>query len=389
MNVNVNQQEKIELFLLEIKESELYSSKEYLIHSIRKNFLNYLSVLRLNEFKPPLFLTEIFEFINKLFDESGIYPTNMLEYMLENDISNWIYYYVSTFFRSTSSTITDNEIKCNNDLFILILTGFVFEYFREKSIDIRTIIPNEKLPTNTNQYGLSKVNGVVFKRDYFIYDHKAYLYNLLTNTSVINFFDKMPGFAKIIIEQVTDGDILLRLDERLALPENQAISYSTYNFEKFRGPQFHFNNSTFDKKKTIIVHIDNNTCDKLLMVIKQDYNTISNEEFWHIELETLPFISESSIYNHFITVFLHGMYYPNRDCFTHIDYTRNQYDISDYLQKYSDSVSGKPIDFYTRRELHYKIWCIENGTYSREVWYNLMVSSLSEVYQNLLNEILS
>lgn len=40
-------------------------------------------------------------------------------------------------------------------------------------------------------------------------------------------------------------------------------------------------------------------------------------------------------------------------------------------------------------ELHYKIWCIENGRYTREVWYNLMTASLNEKYRTLLDEILA
>lgn len=76
----------------------------------------------------------------------------------------------------------------------------------------------------------------------------------MTNKSKIGFFDGMPGFAKIITENVDSGDILLRLDERLAVPADQIISYSTLNFEKFRGPQFHFTDTDFTKAKTIIVH---------------------------------------------------------------------------------------------------------------------------------------
>jgi len=47
---------------------------------------------------------------------------------------------------------------------------------------------------------------------------------------VIEFADSLPGFARIITEQIDTGDVLLRLDERLALPVNQAISYSTLKF---------------------------------------------------------------------------------------------------------------------------------------------------------------
>lgn len=34
-------------------------------------------------------------------------------------------------------------------------------------------------------------------------------------------------------------------------------------------------------------------------------------------------------------------------------------------------------------------WCIENGRYTREVWYNLMTASLNEKYRTLLDEILA
>lgn len=62
---------------------------------------------------------------------------------------------------------------------------------------------------------------------------------------------------------------------------------------------------------------------------------------------------------------------------------------SDYEQKYADANPEIPIDFYAEKKLHYKIWCIENGTYSREIWYKLMVASLHKKYQTLLDEILA
>lgn len=84
-----------------------------------------------------------------------------------------------------------------------------------------------------------------------------------------------------------------------------------------------------------------------------------------------------------------GMYYPDEDIFTHIDYTKNQYDIDTYLNKYSGCNEDMPIDTYTSsNELHYKIWCIEGGKYSRETWYRLMVVSLNQEYVELLDEIL-
>ena len=127
---------------------------------------------------------------------------------------------------------------------------------------------------------------------------------------------------------------------------------------------------------------------KLLMVVKKVVDQNTNEEFLHIEIEALPYKESSS--GHVITTFLHGMYYPRRGGFTHIDYTKNQYSGTDYVQKYADSVDGMSIDQYTAtRDLHYKIWCIENGEFSRDTWYKLMIVSLGKKYQKLLNEILS
>ena len=63
--------------------------------------------------------------------------------------------------------------------------------------------------------------------------------------------------------------------------------------------------------------------------------------------------------------------------------------MSDYLQKYSESSEDIPIDLYTENGLHYKIWCIENGQYSRKLWYDLMMESLPLKYRVLLDEILT
>ena len=201
-------------------------------------------------------------------------------------------------------------------------------------------------------------------------------------------FDTMVGFARIIHDDTSDCDILYRLDERLAMPAAEYYDYTGVAFEKFYGPQFKFNGSSLTGTKTVIVHIDSDTMAKLLMVIKKGEDQNTNEEFWHIEIEALPYKENGS--GHVITTFLHGMYYPRREVFTHIDYTKNQYSGTDYIQKYADSVDGMPIDQYTAtRDLHYKIWCIENGEFSRDTWYKLMIVSLGTKYQKLLNEILS
>ena len=198
----------------------------------------------------------------------------------------------------------------------------------------------------------------------------------------------MVGFARIICDDTTSCDVLYRIDERLSMPADEYYDYTGVGYAKYRGPQFDFQKCNLDGEKTIIVHYNEKTLDKLLMVIKQKIDQNTNESFWHIEIETLPYRATDRGY--VITTFLHGMYYPDKHVFTHIDYTKNQYNGDVYLRKYADSQNGMTIDQYTEsRNLHYKIWCIENGEFSKETWYKLMMVSLEEKYQNLLNEMLS
>ena len=86
----------------------------------------------------------------------------------------------------------------------------------------------------------------------------------------------------------------------------------------------------------------------------------------------------------------HNMYYPEKNIFTHIDFTKNQYGNDIYQSKYQDSQDGLPIDTYTEsRSQHYKIWCIENGAFSIKMWYMLMLVSLDKSYQVLFEEIMN
>lgn len=389
MTTTINDQaDEIEQFLIDVTETEEYKSLEYLAFSIHKPMLDYFTSFRKkdNRFTIPSFLVSFVNRVGTLFCEKDISGDNILNYMEQNDYHGWVQYYDVAFIRKPGVTET---IQVDSEFFFLIISGFILDTFRKNYIDINEIIAGEQFIYETNQYKLTAVPGVVFKTDSFIFDGKAYLYNILTNKSKIEFFDTMPGFAKIITEDVDTGDILLRLDERLAVPAEQVISYSTLNFEKFRGPQFHFADTPLAKTKTIIVHIDPETCDKLLMVIKKDYDVVQKKEFLHIEIETLPHCHVGMTNSPCITTFLHGMYYPEDDIFTHIDYTKNQYIHADYEKKYADADPDVPVDFYAEKKLHYKIWCIENGKYSRETWYKLMVASLHKPYRTLLDEMLA
>lgn len=380
----------IDEFLLDITETAEYKRIEYLIFSIRMNYLHYMAISRIVKFEIPKYLENLIGIVIDKFNESGISTVDMLQYMLDNDINNWIHYYAYTFIIPVAKGEENEAVNDLSELYAFVLTGYILDTFREKRIDIKNLVEGQVLAHKTNQYDLTVVDGVEFKRDYFVFEGKAYLYSILTNTNTMRFGDTMPAFARIITEQVKDGNILLRLDERLALPINQAISYSTLNFEKYRGPQFHFKDSILKNPKTITIHIDENTADKLLLVVKKKVDNNSKKDFWHIELETLPYRDTASKGKYCITTFLHGMYYPEDDCFTHIDCTKNQYEISEYIKKYSECEPDIPVDLHTKsNELHYKIWCIENGRYTREVWYNLMTASLNEKYRTLLDEILA
>lgn len=380
----------IDEFLLDITETAEYKRIEYLIFSIRMNYLHYMDISRIVKFEIPKYLENLIGIVIDKFNESGISTVDMLQYMLDNDINNWIHYYAYTFIIPVEKGEENEAVNDLSELYAFVLTGYILDIFREKRIDIKNLVEGQVLAHKTNQYDLTVVDGVEFKRDYFVFEGKAYLYSILTNTNTMRFGDTMPAFARIITEQVKDGNILLRLDERLALPINQAISYSTLNFEKYRGPQFHFKDSILKNPKTITIHIDENTADKLLLVVKKKVDNNSKKDFWHIELETLPYRDTASKGKYCITTFLHGMYYPEDDCFTHIDCTKNQYEMSEYIKKYSECEPDIPVDLHTKsNELHYKIWCIENGRYTREVWYNLMTASLNEKYRTLLDEILA
>lgn len=389
MATTINDQtEEIEQFLIETTETEEYKSVAYLVFSIRKSMLHYFTSLRNkdNKFTTPSFLVPLVNRVGKLFCAKGISEDNILNYMEKNDSHGWVMYYDFVFIRKPGMT---EAIQIDAEFLFLIITGFILDTFGKKYIDINEMVEGEQFAYETNQYGLTSVPGVVFKEDSFIFDGKAYVYNILTNKSKIEFFDSMPSFAKIITEDVNAGDILLRLDERLAVPAEQIISYSTVNFEKFRGPQFHFTDTDLAKAKTIIVHINPETCDKLLMVIKKDYDAVQKKSFLHVEIETLPYCYTGMINSPCITTFLHGMYFPEDDIFTHIDYTKNQYIHADYEKKYADADPDVPVDFYAEKKLHYKIWCIENGRYSRETWYKLMIASLHKQYHVLLDEMLA
>lgn len=381
-----NTKNSVENFFVDVCMTEEYHQIEYLVMTIRCNMLFFLSKQRsakTNDFVIPQFLLLFAKRIEHDSKIKAISKSILLSYIDEYDSSGWILCF-SDYFKENNEIIPQKS-----DLFFSVVAAYVLDTFIDSTVDINKILGYEKFIYETNSYNLSKVPNVKFHKDSFTFDGKAYLYNLLTNTTPLDSTDEMPGFARIITENVHDGDVLLRVDERLALPESQMIRYSRVTAEKFRGPCFNFNNKIFLPQKEITVHYNPESMNKLLFVVKKDQSSINNKLFYHIEIETLPFNLCKSSLCPCITTFLHGMYYPDSQSFTHIDFTKNQYVFSDYCKKYNDTSGELPIDHHTLRNHHYKIWCIENGTYSLKVWYKLVMTSLPEEYGKLLNEILS
>ncbi len=181
----------------------------------------------------------------------------------------------------------------------------------------------------------------------------------------------------------------MRLDARLSIPVSEFDGRRRVLAAKYYGPTFSFSETDLSSIKTFIVHGNPESANKLLMVIKKDFDSDLNMEFWHIELETLPFYQNSQNINRATTTFIHGKYYPHDKTFRHIDFIKNQYAIDDYCKKYIGSTTGDiPIDFYTTKECHFKIWCIENTNLSENLWYQISYICLPTEYRDLLYEML-
>lgn len=389
-----------ELFLLELSETPECQSIMYKRMSINMFIGFYYSGVN-DSTQIDKFMIPFRERIKKELLANNVNYNELLIYMLHNDKSGYTQFLASTKLKRKAdisysnflSIIMDKKTiapyveEINVDVLLLIIISFVFDNLQPSQMDITDLVNDEVFIYPTNQYCLTNVTGATFKKDGLLFDGKGYYYNFYTNKTIIHPLDTTVGFAKIIQEDAGPCDILYRLDERLAVPEDEFEDYTGVTFAKFHGPQFKFDGSTLTSPKTLIVHIDENSQSKLLMVVKKDFDSKNSKPFWHIEIETLPY--KDSATNPVITTFLHGMYYPCSEKFTHIDYTKNQYTGEEYLAKYNSSQNGSPIDRYTsNKKLHYKIWCIENGKFTIETWYKLMVVSLPSNYQKLLNEIL-
>ena len=95
----------IDEFLLDITETAEYKNIEYLIFSIRMNYLHYMAISRIVKFEIPRYLENLIDIVIDKFNESGISPVDMLQYMLDNDINNWIHHYAYKLAVGSSITV--------------------------------------------------------------------------------------------------------------------------------------------------------------------------------------------------------------------------------------------------------------------------------------------
>ena len=173
-----NQIDKIEEFFLEVIELPEYKNIEYLVFSIRIKMLQLLSMLKNRPipYECPYYLKPLANKVSELFDYKHISCDAIWDYMCENDNMGWIIYFNSLFEMKSECSDT---IAIPSDTLFNIITCYILDTFREKEIDIAKIRNGEKFIYDVKN-DLTLVSNVKFENDSFIYDGKAYLYNIFT-----------------------------------------------------------------------------------------------------------------------------------------------------------------------------------------------------------------
>ena len=69
----------------------------------------------------------------------------MLQYMLNNDINNWIHYYAYTFIIPVAKGEENGAVNDLNELYAIVLTGYILDAFRENRIDIKNLVEAHSL----------------------------------------------------------------------------------------------------------------------------------------------------------------------------------------------------------------------------------------------------
>ena len=397
--------DKIENIILQvIAQSENYiNASYYAIHCFFPMWRNF----NLAEYKnPPYFLRSFCDEIERLIIESDVTSNDLISYFASISHENSSYFWTSQCVIKHGLGIEDymllyniasGDIKLDStkiiptEILAHAFAAFIIDCYPHKCSDFEQLVSEERFYYPITDYKLTKLTNVKFKQDGFIFDDKYHLYNRFIDRSPLKNGSFIPAIFYLLSQKVDfeNADFFMRLDARLTVPLSEFSEGNRFLAAKYYGPSFSFSETDLHRIKTFIVHGNPESGNQLLMVIKKDFDTLLNLEFWHVELETLPFYQNSTNNKRATTTFIHGKYYPQDKVFRHIDYIKNQYAIDDYCKKYVGcTTTDRPIDFYATKECHYKIWCIENTNMSENLWHQISSVSLPAEYSVLLDEML-
>lgn len=107
--------------------------------------MNYLSQPRKKQFEIPKYLELLVDKAIDLFNLSGISCVDMLQYMLEHDINNWVHYYAYTFIIPIAQGKSSECVKDLSDLYALVMTGYILDDFGFNRLNIEEIVKGEQL----------------------------------------------------------------------------------------------------------------------------------------------------------------------------------------------------------------------------------------------------
>lgn len=351
----------------------------------------------------PEYLSEYVSFVKASIRKRGV-PQSKIIAMLSNSDGSYFFVLRNLLMLHCTVQLSENEaydIECgmlpmpakaliDETIIAYALGAFIIDTNPYSEWDFSTLTKEESFYYETTDYYLTKIPCPVFHQYGLIFDNKLYLYNRFINRQPLNAGEYIPALFKVIQDNIdlSSTDFFYRLDERLAIKlTEQQIPLYDYA-ELYRGIAFSYSATTLRNSKSISLRYDPITNNRLLMVIKKSFDHDLEQEFWHVEIEELSYIDKTSS-NYVQTRFIHGQYYPDKKAFRHIDYIINQYDLPEYQQKYLDRASGDiRVDYYTTKECHYKIWCIEGADISEDAWYKLTWISLLPKFRHLFQELI-
>ena len=289
-------------------------------------------------------------------------------------------------------TVLDNHLNFSDyfesDNLREILYAFSCYLIQEKWISFRSledIMNHECLEREQDKYGLSEVTDAKFGRQGFEIDGKYYLYSIFLDVSVKEAYSIMPMTVEILT-MLSDVKIKMRCDKHLSVSSEQKVVTATWDSQKFRGIQLVWAeiDSLIYGNETV-VHGDPDSLNKLLLTISRDKE--DGVTFFHIGLEELwnpdKIVDSDDV---IVLNFIHAKYFPDKNIFTHIDFSVNQYRADIYRLKYADATNEKHISINQYSDIHYKIWCVEGTSIEVGIWSSLVSATLNLPFRKLFYE---